>query len=76
MRSWGRVEWQPTDEWEGGFGWAQDEFMQRASHALLELRIVDRVDQPDALLDSERMRGAAHELVLGPAEAALPLVNR
>ena len=46
------------------------------AHALLELRRVDRVDQPDAPFDGERVRGALHELVLSPAEATLPLVNQ
>jgi hypothetical protein len=45
------------------------------THALLELRCVDRVDQPDAALDEKGVRRAPHELLLGPAEAALPLVN-
>jgi hypothetical protein len=46
------------------------------AHALLELRHIDGVGQPDAALDDERVRRPAHELVLRPAEAALPLVNR
>jgi hypothetical protein len=48
---------------------------QRA-HALVELGRVDRIDQPDAALDKQRVRAATHELVQGPAEAALPLVNQ
>jgi hypothetical protein len=50
MRSWGRVEWQPVDEWEGGFGWFVDEPMRRTSHALvLEGRVwlIDPVDVPE-----------------------------
>ena len=46
------------------------------AHALLELRSVDRVDQPDASLDAQRVRGAGEPLVLHPAEAVLELVNR
>ena len=48
---------------------------QRA-HAFVELPCVDRIDQPDAAVDEERVRGAAHELVQGPAEAALPLIRQ
>ena len=44
--------------------------------ALLELRRVDGVDQPDAAVHAERVRGALEGLVDRPAEAVLPLVNR
>jgi hypothetical protein len=43
------VGWQPI-EWEGGFGWSQDEFMQRTSHALLvdgRVWLIDPVDEPE-----------------------------
>ena len=43
--------------------------------ALLELRRVDRVDQPDAAADAQRVRGAREGLVDRPAEAVLLLVN-
>jgi hypothetical protein len=44
------VAWQSVDEWEGGFGWSQDEFMQRTSHALvLEGRVwlIDPIETPE-----------------------------
>lgn len=51
MRSWARVEsWNPVDEWEGGFGWTQDEFMRRTSHALVvagRVWLIDPVDTPE-----------------------------
>jgi hypothetical protein len=50
MRSCSSVGWQPVDEWDGGFGWMQEEFMQRASHALLvdgRVWLVDPVDGPE-----------------------------
>jgi hypothetical protein len=50
MRSWGRVGWQLTDEWEGGFGWSQDEPMRRTSHALLvegRVWLIDPVHVPE-----------------------------
>jgi hypothetical protein len=39
-----------VDEWEGGFGWSQDEFMRRTSHALLvdgRVWLTDPVDDPE-----------------------------
>ncbi|HEX7084676.1 MAG TPA: hypothetical protein VF186_11225 [Gaiellaceae bacterium] len=39
-----------VDEWEGGFGWVQDEFMRRASHALVvdgRVWLTDPVDDPE-----------------------------
>jgi hypothetical protein len=50
MRSWARVEWQPTDEWDGGFGWIVDEPMRRTSHALVvegRVWLIDPVDVPE-----------------------------
>jgi hypothetical protein len=51
MRSWDRVEqWRPVDEWESGFGWSQDEFMRRTSHALAaggRVWLIDPVDTPE-----------------------------
>jgi hypothetical protein len=50
MRSWSRVGWRPVDEWAGGFGWSQDEFLQRCSHALLaggRVWLTDPVDDPE-----------------------------
>jgi len=43
------VGWQPVDEWDGGFGWSQDEFMRRTSHALVVeggVWLLDPVDTP------------------------------
>ena len=70
MRSWGRVAWQSTDEWVGGFGWSQDEFMRRTSHALLvagRVWLIDPVDTPE--LD-ERVRA------LGEPAGVLQLLDR
>jgi hypothetical protein len=50
MRSWRHVAWWLIDEWEGGFGWSQDEFMRRTSHALLvggRVWLTDPVDTPE-----------------------------
>jgi hypothetical protein len=50
MRSWNRVPWQLLDEWDGGFGWASDERLQRTSHALAvqgRVWLVDPVDEPE-----------------------------
>src|SRR6478736_1385677 len=43
--------------------------------AILELRRVDRVDQPDAAAHAQRVRGPLEGLVDSPAEAVLLLVN-
>lgn len=70
MRSWGRVAWQLTDEWEGGFGWTQDEFMRRTSHALLVaggVWLIDPVDTPEL---EERVRA------FGEPAAVLQLLDR
>jgi hypothetical protein len=70
MRSWGRVGWQPIDEWEGGFGWSQDEFMRRSSHALLVERrvwLIDPVDTPEL---EERVHA------LGEPAGVLQLLDR
>ena len=71
MRSWARVEqWKPVDEWEGGFGWTQDEFMQRTSHALLvagRVWLIDPVDTPEL---EERVRA------LGEPAGVLELLDR
>jgi hypothetical protein len=70
MRSWSRVDWRIVDEWEGGFGWSQDEFMQRTSHALvLEGRVwlIDLVDTPEL---EERVRE------LGEPAGVLQLLDR
>jgi hypothetical protein len=50
MRSWNRVGWRLVDEWDGGFGWARDERLQRTSHALAvagRVWLVDPVDAPE-----------------------------
>jgi hypothetical protein len=49
MRSWDHVE-KSVDEWEGGFGWSQEEFMRRTSHALVargRVWLTDPVDNPE-----------------------------
>jgi hypothetical protein len=70
MRSWGRVAWQPADEWEGGFGWTQDEFMRRTSHALVVDRRVWLIDPVDAPELEERVRA------LGEPAGVLQLLDR
>lgn len=70
MRSWGRVGCQLIDEWEGGFGWAQEEFMRRASHALVvdgRVWLTDPVDTPEL---EERVRA------LGEPGGVLQLLDR
>jgi hypothetical protein len=50
MRSWRRVRYELTDEWDGGFGWVRDERMQRTSHALVvegRVWLIDPVDEPE-----------------------------
>jgi hypothetical protein len=70
MPSWSRVPWHLLDEWDGGFGWATDERVQRTSHALvLEGRVwlVDAVDEPE--LD-DRVRA------LGEPAGVIQLLDR
>jgi hypothetical protein len=70
MRSWDRVGWQPVDEWDGGFGWSQDEPMRRTSHALLvegRVWLIDAVDVPEL---EERVRA------LGEPAGVLQLLDR
>lgn len=72
MRSWAHVECQPllVDEWDGGFGWSLDEFMQRTSHALVvegRVWLTDPVDIPEL---EERVRA------LGEPEGVLQLLDR
>jgi hypothetical protein len=71
MRSWDRVEqWRPVDEWESGFGWSQDEFMRRTSHALAaggRVWLIDPVDTPEL---EERVRA------LGEPAGVLQLLDR
>ena len=71
MRSWARVaQWNPVDEWEGGFGWSQQEFMRRTSHALVvasRVWLIDPVDTPDL---EERVR------TLGEPAGVLQLLDR
>jgi hypothetical protein len=64
------VAWQLVDEWEGGFGWSQDEFMRRTSHALLvdgRVWLTDPVDDPEL---EERVRA------LGEPAGVLQLLDR
>lgn len=70
MRSWSRVGWRLVDEWDGGFGWARDERLQRTSHALAvggRVWLADPVDEPE--LD-ERVRS------LGEPAGVLQLLDR
>ena len=70
MRSWAPVAWQLVNEWEGGFGWSQDEFMRRTSHALLvdgRVWLTDPVDDPEL---EERVRA------LGDPAGVLQLLDR
>jgi hypothetical protein len=46
------------DEFEGGFGWIVDEFMQRCSHALVVGERVWLIDPTDAPGSEERIRAA------------------
>jgi hypothetical protein len=44
------VAFQLVDQWEGGFGWSQEELMRRTSHALLvggRVWLIDPVDTPE-----------------------------
>ena len=44
------VGWQTVDQRDGGFGWVQDEFLQRTSHALVvdgRVWLIDPVDTPE-----------------------------
>lgn len=50
------MEWLKVDEWEGGFGWSQVEFMRRSSHALVVEGRVWLVDPVDTLELEERVR--------------------
>jgi hypothetical protein len=64
------VAWRLIDEWEGGFGWSQDEFMRRASHALVvegRVWLTDPVDTPEL---EERIRA------LGEPAGVLQLLDR
>ena len=61
---------EPIDEWDGGFGWIQDEFMRRASHALVvagSVWLIDPVDDPGY---EERVRA------LGVPAGVLQLLDR
>jgi hypothetical protein len=69
MRSWGRVG-QLVDEWEGGFGWSEDELMRRTSHALLVDGRVWLIDPVDASELEERVRA------LGEPGGVLQLLDR
>jgi hypothetical protein len=70
MRSWSRVRWRLIDEWDGGFGWAREERLQRTSHALLVgggVWLVDPVDAPEL---EDRVRS------LGEPAGVLQLLDR
>jgi hypothetical protein len=70
MRSWSHVGWRLVDEWDGGFGWASDDRMQRSSHALAvdgRVWLVDPVDEPEL---EERIRA------LGEPAGVLQLLDR
>ena len=62
--------WSLVDEWEHGFGWMQDEPMQRTSHALVvdgRVWLIDPVDDPEL---EERVRA------LGEPAGVLQLLDR
>ncbi len=62
--------WKLVDEWDGGFGWVQEEFLERASHALLvdgRVWLTDPVDTPGL---EDRVRG------LGEPAGVLQLLDR
>ncbi|MFL5963504.1 MAG: hypothetical protein ACJ757_11510 [Gaiellaceae bacterium] len=62
--------WWLTDDWEGGFGWSQDEFMRRTSHALVvegRVWLTDPVDTPEL---EERVRAS------GEPAGVLQLLDR
>jgi hypothetical protein len=70
MRSWSHVGWRLVDEWESGFGWSQDEFLQRSSHAIVagaRVWLTDPVDDPEL---EERVRG------LGEPGGVIQLLDR
>jgi hypothetical protein len=70
MRSCSRVAWRPVDEYDQGFGWIQQEFLQRTSHALVvggRVWLTDPVDTPEL---EERVRG------LGEPAGVLQLLDR
>ena len=62
--------WSLVNEWEHGFGWAQDELMQRTSHAVAvdgRVWLIDPVDDPEL---EERARS------LGEPAGVLQLLDR
>ncbi len=64
------MPWQLLDEWDGGFGWASDERLQRTSHALVvggRVWLVDPVDEPEL---EERVRA------LGEPAGVVQLLDR
>ncbi len=64
------MPWQLLDEWDGGFGWAREERMQRTSHALAvdgRVWLVDPVDAPEL---EERVRS------LGEPAGIIQLLDR
>lgn len=64
------MRWRLVDEWDGGFGWARDERLQRTSHALLaggRVWLIDPLDEPDL---EERVRA------LGEPAGVLQLLDR
>lgn len=70
MRSWSHVGSRLVDEWDGGFGWACDERLQRTSHALAvdgRVWLIDPVDAPEL---EERVR------LLGEPAGVLQLLDR
>lgn len=70
MRSWSHVGWLPLDETDDGFGWIQQEKLQRTSHALRvdgRVWLIDPVDAPEL---EERIRA------LGEPAGVLQLLDR
>lgn len=58
------------DEFDGGFGWIRDEFMQRCSHALVSAGRVWVIDPVDGAGVEERIRAA------GAPAGVIQLLNR
>jgi hypothetical protein len=68
------VGWRWVDEWHGGFGWSQDEAMQRTSHVLVagdRVWVTDPVD-PGVELTAIEERIEA----LGPPGGVIQLLDR
>jgi len=73
----GRVGWRLVDEWDGGFGWARDDRLQRTSHALAvagRAWLVDPVDEPELEEDEPELEECVRSL--GEPAGVLQLLDR